>query len=139
MRIQDKHSGEIKTAIYATTPAGNKRYNVDGKFYSDRAFDKKFKAVDSTQLEWRANTPALLKEMVECGSTNGNVMGAFRTPINIFLGILAEVAQRAIELDDPKLNALMCRLSLYDESDPYSDGYNKQLTELTISNAKKLK
>ncbi len=41
--IQVKLTGEIKTAIYAPNKKGNKQYNVDGKFYADKLFDKLFK------------------------------------------------------------------------------------------------
>ncbi|MFJ1366645.1 hypothetical protein [Capnocytophaga canimorsus] len=41
-------------------------------------------------------------------------MGVLRIPINLFQGLLAQVAQRATELNDPKMNILMLRLGLYE-------------------------
>ena len=45
MKIIVKATGEIKVAIYATTSAGHKRMNVDGKFYTDKQFDKLFEII----------------------------------------------------------------------------------------------
>lgn len=47
MKIQVKLTNETKTAIYGTTPSGNKRMWVDGKFYSDKQFDKLFKIIEN--------------------------------------------------------------------------------------------
>lgn len=41
-----------------------------------------------------------------------------RAPMQIFQNLLLEVATRASELDDPEMNALMMRLTLYDVADP---------------------
>lgn len=72
------------------------------------------------KLEWRVNTPGLLKEMVEYTHEGG----ALAAPINIFRMILIEVAKRAIELDDPEMNKLMIRLSLYSIADPRSPEFD---------------
>ncbi len=65
-------------------------------------------------LKWKVDTPALLREITDCGFDRR--MGIYKVPLNIFQQILAEVAERAIELDDKKLNKLMIRLSLYDNT-----------------------
>jgi hypothetical protein len=44
--IKVRQTGEIKTAVYATTPTGNKKYNVDGKFYSDKKFNELFEITE---------------------------------------------------------------------------------------------
>lgn len=45
--------------------------------------------------------------------------------------LLAEVGERAAELNDPQLNLLMCQLTIYIVADPKSDGYNpKRLREI---------
>ena len=87
------------------------------------------------ELEWKINTPAVLKEaLLNEGAS------ILRVPFKILLSILAEVAQRAIELDDPEMNALMCRLALYEESDPYNtETYNEELTRKTIAKGLKIK
>ena len=66
-------------------------------------------------LVWKVHTPGLLKEILNNPGT-----GILTQPLRIFSDILAEVAQRAIELKDRELMALMCRLALFEESDPYS-------------------
>ena len=78
-------------------------------------------------LMWRVNTAGFLKEI---GSNQA--MGFAQIPLQIFTNILIEVGERAAELNDPKLNALMCRMAIYAESDPYSEFYDKDLTIKTI-------
>ncbi len=82
-------------------------------------------------LSWRVNTTALFREIVE-GSTK-NETEVFRQPLRILSSVLGEVAFRALELNDPKLNALMCRLALYEESDPYSPEYDEKATDKAIN------
>lgn len=72
------------------------------------------------KLEWRVNTPGLLKEIVEFTLEGG----AFVVPLNILQGVLSEVAARAIELNDKELNKLMIRLSLYSIADPKSPEFD---------------
>ena len=60
------------------------------------------------------NTIGLLTEIVDSGLDRR--MGVLKTPINQFRHLLAQVAQRATELNDPKLNVLMLRLWLYEAS-----------------------
>lgn len=63
-------------------------------------------------MEWKCHTPNLLNEIL---SNNGT--GALQKPLNIFGKLLAEVAERAAKIDDPELNLLMLRLTLYDQGD----------------------
>lgn len=62
---------------------------------------------------WKVHTPSLLKEVMR-----NKGAGILAQPMNIFGKLLAQVAQRAAEIDDPELNILMMRLSLYDQADP---------------------
>ena len=78
-------------------------------------------------LQWRVNTPQLLKEILQNKETQALTM-----PLQIFSLILSEVGQRASELNDDKLNALMCRLAIYEISDPYNKNYDSDLTNKTI-------
>lgn len=71
-------------------------------------------------VKWRVNTPAFLSEI----GNNNPTMSGMRQPLMIFASLLGEVATRASELNDDKLNALMCRLALYEISDPYSKEYD---------------
>lgn len=84
--------------------------------------------------EWKVNTLGLIKELFNNPGT-----GALVIPFHIFQRILGEVAERAIELNDPELNALMCRLALFEQSDPYSKDYNGEFTERTIEKGYQLK
>ena len=74
--------------------------------------------------QWRVNTPAFLREIMINSQVNG-----MKVPMQIFATLLGEVATRASELNDPELNALMCRLALYEISDPYSKEYDEKLTK----------
>lgn len=82
------------------------------------------------KLNWKVNTPQLLKEIQNNQST-----AILRIPLQIFANILAELSERAIELNDTKLNGIMCRLALYDQADPYSENYNREMIEKVISDA----
>ena len=65
-------------------------------------------------MTFSVNTIGLLTEIVDSGLDRR--MGVFKTPINLFRHLLCQVAQRATELNDPKLNVLMLRLWLYEAS-----------------------
>lgn len=61
------------------------------------------------KLHFDANLPGLLNEVL-----NNPTCGILKLPINITKGILAELAQLAIEIDDDRLHVMMLRLGLYD-------------------------
>lgn len=65
-------------------------------------------------MTFSVNTIGLLTEIVDSGLDRR--MGVLKTPINQFRHLLVQVAQRATELNDPKLNVLMLRLWLYEAS-----------------------
>lgn len=89
---------------------------------------KKIEILNSgPDLSWRVNTPGLLNEILVNSQT-----AILHRPLQIFAAILAEVGERAAELNDPKLNALMCRLSIYEISDPYNEKYDHELTNKII-------
>lgn len=81
----------------------------------------------SKKLDWKVNTPALITELL-----NHSGSGAVLMPLKIFRGIISEVAIRATELNDPKLNSLMCRLALYSISDPFDKDFDQELTNKII-------
>ena len=78
-------------------------------------------------LYWRVNTAGLLQEI-----GNNGEMAVMRKPLMIFMGILSEVAKRASELNDPKMNSLMARLALYEITDPYNKEYDEVKTDQLI-------
>lgn len=82
------------------------------------------------ELQWRVHTYRLLKEIVE-----NSQQPVLRQPLNIFARLLAKVGERAIELNDPKLNALMCRLTIYTVADPESPDYDPEIVERVMQSA----
>jgi hypothetical protein len=72
-------------------------------------------------LTFSCDTMGLLHEIADHGLPH--TAGVLKIPLNIFKNLLAMVAQRAIELDDPQLNILMLRLKLYEVV--HSDILNK--------------
>lgn len=78
-------------------------------------------------LRWRIHTANLLSEIVNCSGES-----ILLQPLRILGETLAEVGERAIELNDPKLNALMCRLTIYTCADPKSQDYDPELTKRVL-------
>lgn len=69
-------------------------------------------------LHWKVNTPGMLKEI----SSGLKGASALKIPLLTFANLLALVAGRALELDDPKLNALMMDLALYEVDNEKTTG-----------------
>jgi len=80
-------------------------------------------------VHFRVHTPNLLKEVLENLNPKKN-HGILFIPMNAFRNLLAQVAERAIELDDPKLNCLMIQLTLYGEADPSSPDFKETMDYL---------
>lgn len=80
--------------------------------------------MDKLKDAWKVHTPNLLKEIAQ---NSGNAILA--RPLQIFGEILYQVGERAAELNDPKLNALMLRLTIYEEADPESKYYKPELVK----------
>ncbi|WP_405289446.1 hypothetical protein [Methanobrevibacter sp.] len=57
----------------------------------------------------RVDTPYLIKQVFDNPGTS-----QLKIPFNTVLKFLGAVAQRASELNDPKLNMLMIKLNLYE-------------------------
>ena len=76
------------------------------------------------KLSFDVNTPQFLEEA--CENANG---GMYAVCWNVFINLIAQVAERATELNDPVLNTLMIRLNLYEI--PNKERYKiiKQLKE----------
>lgn len=84
---------------------------------------------NNPMLEFKINTPQFLKEVF---NENPKLGVVFKIPANIFREYLIQIANRAAELNDPKLNAIMCQMALYSIADPYSPEFNKSITEKII-------
>jgi len=83
--------------------------------------------INNNSPEWKVHTSRLLIEIVQ--STNQPIL---KHPLNIFGKILAKVGERAAEINDLQLNALMCRLTIYTIADPYSSYYDPKAVEEII-------
>jgi hypothetical protein len=86
------------------------------------------------KLEWRVYTSQLFKEII-----SNNETAIMHQPLRILLNLLGQVAKRALELDDVKLNKLMLRMSLYSISDPGDSEYDLEKTIDYILNEPEVK
>ena len=78
--------------------------------------------------EFKIHAPNFLKEVFN----NNRLGGVLKFPANILRTYLIQIAQRASELNDPKLNAIMCQMALYEIADPESKEYNPKLVKKII-------
>lgn len=82
-------------------------------------------------IQFNVMTPKFLKEAAE--NCNG---GMYTVCWNIFKNLLAMVAKRATEINDPIMNVLMLRLGLYDVKPQEVAGYiekiKKELEQETL-------
>lgn len=85
----------------------------------------------SVNVQWKVHSARLLNEILN--SNPG--MGILEKPINIFGKLLAAVGDRAAELNDPQLNALMIRLTIYSVADPTSPDYDKTVCDAILAAA----
>lgn len=74
------------------------------------------------RMEWSVNTPDLLNDIIPNMRASESISPSI---ITIFGSLLAEVAKRATELHDPKLDSLMLRLNLYECEGADGDAKNK--------------
>ncbi len=77
---------------------------------------------------FRVDTCAFLAEIANCGLPQS--AGVLKIPLNVFKGLLAQVAERATQLNDPIMNALMFDLTLYDVPYPTTPAYSKLMRKL---------
>lgn len=78
------------------------------------------------ERKWRVHTPNLLKEI-----GNNTQQPILSKPLMIFGNLLYQVGERAATINDPVLNKLMIRLTLYTIADPESEDYDpKKIQEI---------
>ncbi len=83
---------------------------------------------------WRVHTPGLLGEVL-----SNPTAAILSKPLNIFGRLLAQVGERAAQINDLHLNALMMRLAIYEVADPYNkSAYNPEIVEKTFRDADRL-
>lgn len=73
---------------------------------------------------WQIHTPNLLRETMANDTSH-----ILRIPMKIFGDTLHEIAERAAELNDEKLNALMIKLTLYSCADAESPDYDAKIVD----------
>ncbi len=81
--------------------------------------------------------PNFFKEIVE-SHAKPEAIDVLINPLNILKGLLVKVGQRASELNDPQLNALMCRLTIYEVADPQTKGYNQKMVDKILKESEKI-
>ena len=92
-------------------------------------------SVQNLGLEvWRVDTENLLKEILDNPGC-----AILAKPLNIFGKILAEVGERAAQINDPELNGLMMRLTIYEVADPDSPKYDRALVDQVLMAARTAK
>jgi hypothetical protein len=130
MTVMFKATGERTTAQYITTQTGNKRYNVNGKTYSDRQFDKTFAIVpDSGPMIWKSHVRQLFTEILDSNDTTW----ILSQPLRITLHILGAAAQHAAKIQDDKMIGFFCSLALYTFSDPTDPDFDQERTNYYLN------
>lgn len=84
---------------------------------------------------WRVHTTNMLNEILGANQT----CAIFSIPFNIFGKLLAQVADRAIELNDPELNILMLRLTLYEIDGKTPEEQNTAIQQAIEEQRKRIK
>ncbi len=85
-------------------------------------------------LRWKVHAAGLLQEIL-----NNEGTAILVKPLQIFMGILREIGERAAELNDPELNALMCQLAIYEVSDPKSPHFDGETVAQVFREAESAK
>lgn len=88
--------------------------------YAKTKIENAFK--QDTQFVWDIDTPKFLNEIIECSGQR-----AYKPTWDILLYYLKTIAQRATEIKDPVLDALMIRMNMYEISHKDCDEILKRL------------
>lgn len=132
VNVINKQTGATFTAVYAPNSKGNMRYNIEGKFYTDKTFDKTFgiMPVNNRTGEWKSHVRNMFDELLGFNEH----MGCFDKPFRITMNILSKAAQDAAKQGNEAMIGHFCKLSLYTFSDPTcKEDYNADLTAYYIS------
>lgn len=89
-------------------------------------------------IGFRVHTPNLLQDIIP--NQIGHSAGILKVPLNEFQSLLALLAERATELNDPELNIICLSLTLY-EVDPKDipDAIDKQIQRMNKNKKKTAK
>jgi hypothetical protein len=85
------------------------------------------KTTSKQQMEFTLHTADILNEVLE----NTTTAPLYR-PLQLLANLLGQVAQRASELHDEKLDKLMIQLTLYAVADPKSKEYDPEVVRKYI-------
>lgn len=77
------------------------------------------------KLQWKVHTRNLFMEIIEY-NTQTSIL---KRPMQMTWNLLLQVEEAAIRINDPELNQLMCRLTIYTMSDPEHSDYDPKLLE----------
>jgi hypothetical protein len=88
--------------------------------------------------KWRCHTNNLFEMVLEL-NTDRKQTEILIQPLNILKGLLVELGERASELNDPILNALMCRMTIYSIADPQDPEYNPVIVNEVLEKAEEFK
>ena len=83
---------------------------------------------EKSPLLWRVHTANLIKEILCNPCTQ-----ILRIPLLTLRFLLIKIGERAIQLNDPELNKLMIRLSIYSFSDPLDPDFDPALIDKLLN------
>lgn len=86
---------------------------------------------------FRVNTCELLDEIVQCSLPQNS--GVLKVPLNVFKNLLAQLAERATQLNDPIMNKIMFDLTLYELPEPTTKEYGKMMQRVYAAAKKQAK
>lgn len=81
--------------------------------------------ITDRRLKWKSNLPGLLEEVL-----NNHGAAALKMPILITRHILIELGERAIKINDPILNEILCDLQIYQTPEPASEEYSAFMAQV---------
>lgn len=139
MNVFDKVEKKLTTAIYATTQTGNKRMSVDGKFYTDKQFNKRYEIVgEDLTMHFKVHTARFLQELaINLHSQRSDGMGGggvMYVPLNVFRELLLTVGEEAARINDHRLNKMMILLGIYSIACPESEDYDPDKIHRILAN-----
>lgn len=82
-----------------------------------------------SQLHWKCDMPQLIREMFENLAPKAT-HGVLQKPFQIMFSMFDELGRVAAEIDDPRLNCMMIRLSIYECAIPGKDGHKEAMAYL---------
>lgn len=114
---------ELNKKIFATRNPSNQLTVQHNKIFLAMTKNKE------NTMHFRIDTPQFFKELTENTLSTGK-NGILKVPLNVFMNLLSQVADRATQLQDPILDRLMFDLNLYELPSPTSKEYDKLMKQV---------